>query len=207
MSFGLGLEVSTLIAESQKRQRTLAGLGQTGPAVLGVRRRQGGPHTIGLTLQQRRSEVETRIGALGMSDSVLGFGLVGVGAIAVIGIMLLGLWLDYIRFRDGTKWERLMQGVAFGVGLLGLFLAMGGVGSSNPKAFGALQMLRAGLDGYAAGHQAWRGEHYIANGLALLGDAWGLFDGSRLLLGLAGSQATVPVDSGGGSTSVETGEV
>lgn len=186
MSFGLGLEVSTLIAESQKRQRALAGLGQT----LDVRRRQGGTRTIGLSLQQRRSMTTTRMGALGMSDSALGLGLVGAGAIAVLAIMILGLWLDYIRFRDGTKWERIMQGVAFLVGLLTLGLAVGGVAQANPKAYGALQLLRAGLDGYAAGHQILRSEHYIANGLALLGDAWGIFDGSRLILGMA-SQGTV----------------
>ncbi len=190
MSFGLSFEVSNLIAESQKRRMAIAGLGQT----LAVTRRQGGPHTIGMTLQQRRS---MRIGALGMSEGALGWGLVGAGAIAVVGIMIVGLWMDYIRFRDGTKYERIMQGVAFLVGLLTLFLAMQGIGASNPKAFGALQLLRAGLDSYAAGHQAYRGEHYIANGLALLGDAWGIFDGSRLILGLTSHGTVTDIEDTG----------
>lgn len=197
MSFGLSFEVSNLIAESQKRRAALAGLGQT----LAVRRRQGGTaHSIGMTLQQRRSE---RIGALGMSDGALGFGLVGFGAVVVLALMIVGLWLDYLRFRDGTKLERIMQGVAFLVGIANLGAIVGGYAQGNPRVFGAMQLLRAGLDGYAAGHQIARSEHYIANGLALLGDAWGLFDGSRLILGMT-SQETVGANPYGNAEGGET---
>jgi hypothetical protein len=192
MSFGLALEVSNIIAENQRRQRAIAGLGRT----LAIRPRQGGPHQIGMSLQQRRSE---RIGALGMSDSALGFGLVGAGAVVVVALVLVGLWFEYIRFRDGTKWERIMQGAGFLVRTLEIGYAM--FPPINPKVFGAIQMLGAGLDAYAAGHQIARQEHYIANGLALLGDAWGLFDGTRLILGLGGSLATVPTNAGDGDVS------
>ena len=191
MSSTLALEISTKIAERQQKRRLLSGLG------LDVRRRQMQPRSIGMTLQQRRS-----MGYLGVSDTGLGLGIVGAGVVVVILLFVVGLYLEYIRFRDGTKWERITQGVAFLLSIPAIALAASG--ATNPKVLAGLQLLHAGLDGYAAGHQIMRQEHYIANGLALLGDAWGLYDVGRLL-GLYGTSLPT-VDSGGSNPYADLGQ-
>jgi hypothetical protein len=107
------------------------------------------------------------------SSAVLSSGLVGVGAIAVVALFGVGLYLSYLRYKDGTKWEKITQIAAIVVTLIEIpaELAI----APAPLVVG-LKVIGRGLDGYAAGHQISRGVHPIANGLSLVGDAWGLAD-------------------------------
>jgi hypothetical protein len=100
------------------------------------------------------------IGALDSSKTVAL--LVAVG----LPFFLLGIYLDWLRFRDGTKWERVGQvsGLVFRL----FAIPLRSLDSPYPSA--ALILASDAADAAAAVSQLVRGEHYIANGLALSGD-------------------------------------
>lgn len=154
MSFSLALNLSEQLSRAAKRR---AGLGA-------IVRRDGSPI-------DRRN-----IGAIG---EVSTGGVVAiVGIVAVLALFALGLWAEYVRFRDGTKWERITQAAAIIVRMLEIPAVFA---SAPPQAIAGLELLSSGLGLYASGHQAYRGEHMILNGLSLIGNAWSAADGVSLL--------------------------
>lgn len=126
----------------------------------------------------------------GDGGSALAIGLGAGGIIAVLLLFGMSLYFDWLRFRDGTKWERILQVTSMVVALIEIPAVLS---KASPGVLAGLELLRAGTDGYAAGHQILRGEHPIANGLALLADAWGLVD-TALLTSAAIQGPRLPAD-------------